>query len=97
MAIEDTYVLSNLLGSCKSKDEIEKAFEAYDSVRVPRALKVTAMSKQQGRLLSMQRKDVGDDLEKIAALLEKEARWIWDVDLEAHLAEAMEVFEKSRS
>jgi salicylate hydroxylase len=61
MAIEDTYVLSNLLGSCKSKEEIEKAFEAYDSARVPRALKVTAMSLKQGELLDMQ----GENLEMI--------------------------------
>jgi salicylate hydroxylase len=97
MALEDAYVLSNLLGSCKSTNEIEKAFDAYDSVRVPRALKVTAMSRKQGDLLDMEEKESGDDLEKIAGSLNKEVRWIWDADLRAHLKEAVEVFEKSRS
>ncbi|EPE30263.1 FAD/NAD(P)-binding protein [Glarea lozoyensis ATCC 20868] len=97
MALEDAYVLSNLLGSCKSRDEIEKAFDAYDSVRVPRALKVTAMSRKQGELLDMKEEESGDDLEKIASSLNKEVRWIWDADLRAHLKEAVEVFEKSRS
>jgi salicylate hydroxylase len=47
--LEDAYVLSNLLGKCISTGDIEKAFDAYDFVRVPRALRVTAMSREQGK------------------------------------------------
>ena len=93
MAIEDAYVLSNVLGACKSTAEIEKAFIAYDSVRVPRALKVTSMSLEQGKTLDMEATGSGDDLDKIAERLNREVRWIWDEDLEAHLAEAMKTFD----
>jgi hypothetical protein len=36
---------------------------------------------------------VGYDLEKLAEKLNAQVRWIWDADLEAHLATAMKIFE----
>lgn len=96
MALEDAYVLSNLLGEAKSVQDIKTVFEAYDFVRVPRALRVTAMSLEQGKILDMEGTGVGDDLKLLAEKLNTQVRWIWDVDLEAHLAEAMEKFEEFR-
>jgi salicylate hydroxylase len=97
MALEDAYVLSNLLGACTSSADLEKAFDAYDFVRVPRALKVTSMSLEQGNTLDMEAEGSMDDLGKIAERLEREVRWIWDEDLVAHLGEAREKFEKDKS
>lgn len=93
MALEDAYVLSNLLGKCSSILQIEKAFEAYDYVRVPRANRVVALSREQGKTLDMEGDGLGDDLEKLAESLNTRVRWIWNEDLEAHLATAMEKFE----
>ncbi|KAF8855513.1 mannitol 1-phosphate dehydrogenase [Acephala macrosclerotiorum] len=93
MALEDAYVLSNLFGKCSSTLEIERAFEAYDYVRVPRANRVVAVSREQGKTLDMEGDGVGDDLEKLAENLNTRVRWIWNEDLEAHLATAMEKFE----
>lgn len=97
MAVEDAYVLSSLIGKCSSAKDLTAAFKAYDHVRVPRALKVTSMSREQGKLLDMEGDELGDDLEKIAAALQTRVRWIWDVDLEAHLEEAVVKFAKENS
>lgn len=92
MALEDAYVLANLLGDCTSTADLIPAFEAYDSVRVPRTMGVTAASFKQGKVLDLEGEGIGDDLEKIAASLETDVRWIWDEDLEAHLAKARQKF-----
>jgi len=94
MALEDAYVLANLLGKCSSSD-IVKAFDAYDYVRVPRALRVTSMSREHGKVLDMEGDGVGDDLEKMAEKLNTTVRWIWNEDLEAHLAIAEKRFEEN--
>jgi salicylate hydroxylase len=96
MALEDAYVLSNVLGKCTSTADIPAALTAYESVRLPRALRVTAMSLEQGKLLDMEAEGLGDDLEKIAEALNTRVRWIWNMDLEAHLAEAVEKFDSER-
>lgn len=94
MALEDAYVLSNLLALCSSPAEIMAAFDAYDYVRVPRALKVTSLSREQGMRLDMEDKIAGDDLDKIAEDLNTIVRWIWDEDLEAHLGKAVKYFQE---
>lgn len=96
MALEDAYVLSNLLSQCSSPEDILIAFEAYDFVRVPRALKVTEMSREQGKTLDFQGVS-GDDLEQLAEQLRTQVRWIWDEDLKAHLATAQAKFEQSKA
>lgn len=96
MALEDAYVLSNLLGECTSTADLIPAFEAYDSVRVPRTMGVTAASLKQGKVLDLEGDGIGDDLEKLAANLNIDVRWIWDEDLEAHLAKAKEKLEEVR-
>lgn len=97
MAVEDAYVLSNLLGKCTSPKDLSAAFKAYDHVRVPRTMRLTNMSREQGKLLDMEGDGLGDDLEKIAAALQTRVRWIWDVDLEAHLEEAVAKFNEEKS
>jgi salicylate hydroxylase len=92
MAVEDAYVLSNLFAVCKSPSDIKRAFDAYDFVRVPRALRVTSMSRKEGKVLDMEGDGIRDDLEKIAKSLDITVRWIWNKDLEAHLGKAMDKF-----
>jgi len=96
MALEDVYVLSNLLSLCSTPADIVTAFDAYDFVRVPRTLKVIFMSRAQGKTLDLEGA-AGDDLEKIAELLNTEVRWIWNEDLPAHLAKAIKKFEDAKA
>jgi len=97
MAIEDAYVLSNLLSKCSSRGDLTKAFDAYDATRLPRALKVILASREQGMRLDMEGETAGDDLTKLAEELHAVTKWIWDIDLEAHLGEALKMFEDLKS
>jgi salicylate hydroxylase len=96
MAIEDAYILSDLLGKCSSSSEIIPAFDVYDAVRLERTQRVVEESREQGKRLDMEGKGTGDDLKKLAEKLDTAVRWIWDEDLEAELAKAIEAFESSR-
>lgn len=90
MALEDSYILSNLLGDCSSREDIPAALAAYDSVRVPRATRVASESFENGKRLDLQGSTSGSDLDKVAAELNTVARWMWNLDLEEHLKEAAE-------
>lgn len=96
MAIEDSYILSNLLGDCSSRKDISAALAAYDSVRVPRAIGVASESLENGKRLDLEGSTAGCDFDKIAAELNKVARWIWDLDLGEHLRTAAEKFKQIR-
>lgn len=96
MAIEDSYILSNLLGDCSSREHVSAALAAYDSVRVPRAIRVASESFENGNRLDLQGSTAGCDLDKVAAELNTTARWIWDLDLEEHLKTAAENFKQGR-
>lgn len=97
MAIEDSYILSNLLRNCTSREDISAVLAAYDSVRVPRAIRVAAESFENGKRLDLQGSTAGSDLDKLAAELDTVTRWIWNFDLEEHLKTAAEKFTQIRN
>lgn len=94
MAIEDSYILSNLLGDCSSREDISAALAAYDTVRVPRAIRVASESFENGKRLDLQGSTAGCDFYRLAAELDDVARWIWELDLEEHLKTAAEKLEQ---
>jgi salicylate hydroxylase len=87
-AIEDAFVLSNLLGKINSSADIEKAFEAYDAVRRPRSQKVVTSSRDAASIYEFENVELGGDLDKIKERLEKRYDWIWKEDLHAQLKRA---------
>ncbi|KAH8886639.1 FAD/NAD(P)-binding domain-containing protein [Thozetella sp. PMI_491] len=93
MAIEDSYILSALLGKCSSRIDVPRALTAYDFVRVPRASEVAAKSFENGKRMDFQGATSGDNLEVVAEELDTEPRRIWNMDIQAHLAEAVEIFQ----
>lgn len=87
MAIEDAFVLSNLLGKVDDAREIETAFQAFDRIRRPRTQKLVTTSKEAGELWDLEAAGIGDDMEKFRADVQVRMDWIWDVDLEGQLRE----------
>ena len=83
MAIEDAYVLSNLLGQVGDFSHIESAFRAFDAVRRGRTQKLVATSHEAGELWAFELEGVGDDVAKFSDNLDKRMHWIWNEDLEA--------------
>ncbi|KAF2144801.1 uncharacterized protein K452DRAFT_316720 [Aplosporella prunicola CBS 121167] len=92
MAIEDAYVMSNLVGGAKTVQELEAAFAAFDIVRRPRTQQVVSTSNEAGRLYEFELEGCGDVKERIEANLLKRMSWIWEEDLEAELRTARQVW-----
>ena len=87
-AIEDAFILSNLLGQVNSVEEIEKAFRAYDAVRRPRSQKIVATSRDAAKIYEFEDEELKTDLESIKRRLETRYNWIWDEDLPQQLTKA---------
>jgi salicylate hydroxylase len=96
-AIEDAFVLSNLLGKINSTSEIERAFQSYDAVRRPRSQKVVTTSREAGKLYEFEDEELGQDLEKIRRRLEMRYNWIWNEDLPQQLKKAEDMMESRAS
>ena len=88
MALEDAFIMSNLLGSVETEEGIEVAFKAYDRVRRPRTQRLVKTSKNCGNLFDFEDEVVGDDLEKLKENVRQRMKWIWNEDLHEHLEEA---------
>lgn len=95
MAVEDAYVLSNILAEVKSVDEIQLAFDAYEKVRMERTHELVASSNEAGRLWDLEMEGIEDDLEKLQEHVQHRFDWIWNVDLIQQVTEAKEIFHNS--
>ncbi len=89
MALEDAYMLSNLLGSVQKVSEAEKAFKAFDAVRRHRTQKLVTESKDAGEVYDLEGDGVGDDLDALRQNLRTRCKWIWEKNLGEDLTEAM--------
>ncbi len=90
-AFEDALVLSRLLAdpSIQGTGDIEKVFEAYDRIRRPRTLRVVSTSRENGNVCMMRGENIGKDLDAMKRDLESRFDWIWYLDLEGHVDEAL--------
>ncbi|KAF2815185.1 mannitol 1-phosphate dehydrogenase 2 [Mytilinidion resinicola] len=90
MAIEDAYILANLVGDAVKAGTgvagLETAFEAYDLVRRPRTQNLVETSREASMLYDFELE--GDDLEAIERNIRNRMGWIWDVNLPAELERA---------
>ncbi|EON68907.1 hypothetical protein W97_08165 [Coniosporium apollinis CBS 100218] len=85
MAIEDSYVLSNLVAAVEDASGIESAFEAFDAVRRERTQRLVKTSREAGQLYDFELPGVLDDVEKIRKNLDGRMGWIWYEDMQAEL------------
>jgi salicylate hydroxylase len=96
MAVEDAYVLGNLLGLCNSRQALSDAFTAYDAIRRPRTRRVTQASRTQGRFLDLEepRQWNGEnlDLPAVQKYLMHDVQFIWNEDLLGELTAAKSIF-----
>jgi salicylate hydroxylase len=75
-AVEDAFILSNLLGDVATSNEIERAFHAYDAVRRPRTQLVVTKSRETGGIYEFENESLGGDLNLIKESLETRYNWI---------------------
>ena len=91
-AIEDSHVLSELLGDCRvtSASDAVAAFKAFDDIRRPRSQKVVRSSRENADLLCLCLDGVGSDEELLKQAFERRMRWLWDVDIQNQAEQARE-------
>lgn len=90
-AIEDGYILSRALADWMSrgrKESLGQWMELYQQIRLPRAQKIVATSRQAGALYEFESPNLIDlPYEEAAVLVSEELKirmnWIWKEDLDA--------------
>lgn len=97
MAIEDSYVLSNLVAAAKDAGDIEGAFRAFDAVRRERTQRLVKTSREAGQLYDFELPGVGSDVDKIRENLDGRMGWIWDEDLRAELEQGKKLMSEKSS
>lgn len=90
MAVEDALILSHLLAAITGKDDLERAFAAYDAVRRPRTQRLVNSSRRVAGVYDFEDAEIGDDLDAMATYLEHAWDWIWKEDLQAELDDALQ-------
>ncbi|KAI2467336.1 FAD/NAD(P)-binding domain-containing protein [Annulohypoxylon bovei var. microspora] len=93
MSIEDSLVLSTLLGRAKTPTEAQTALKVYDQVRRPRTQRIVVSSRETGTIVRGRGEETGLDLGKLRENLLPRWDFIIDYDNEKHLKEAVEMME----
>ena len=95
MALEDAYILAELLSRVSRREEIASALKAYDAVRRPRSQKLVRTSIQSGAMLDYEDPDFGTDTERIGRNIESRWNWIWYEDLKAELDQGIAIMREA--
>ncbi|KAI0135360.1 FAD/NAD(P)-binding domain-containing protein [Daldinia grandis] len=93
MSIEDSLVLSTLLGRSKTPSDAVAGLKVYDQVRRPRTQQIVESSRVTGMIINGRGKDIGLDLEKLREKLLPRWNFIIDYDNEKHLKEAVDMMD----
>ncbi|XXH04027.1 hypothetical protein Hte_010438 [Hypoxylon texense] len=94
MSIEDTMILSALLGSVKTPTEARKALDVYDKIRRPRTQRIVESSRGTGEIMTGRNPEFGLDLEKMRTGLLPRWDFILDLDMVGHRDEALKMLRK---
>lgn len=88
-SIEDAALLKGLFAHATELEQVERALKVYDELRRPRTQKVAEISRAFGRMYAFAEQGVGDDLDKMRAILGAGAKYTNDVDLKGLNEEAV--------
>lgn len=94
MSIEDSMILSTLLGHSKSPIQAMAALKAYDEIRRPRTQRIVESSRVMGWLATGQDKEVGLNAEGIGKKMDGFFDFIHDLDMQKHRNEAIELMDR---
>lgn len=91
MSIEDSLILSTLLGRAKTPVEALTALKVYDKIRRPRTQRIVESSRNMGTILTGN-SEMGLDPKKFMSIM---SRWdfIIDIDMKRHRDEALQMME----
>ncbi|XXH02248.1 hypothetical protein Hte_008617 [Hypoxylon texense] len=92
ISVEDSLILSTLLGRAGTPTEALTALKVYDGVRRPRTQRIVESSRVTGDMLTGRHAETGLDPKKFESFV---SRWdfIIDFDMEYHRDEALQMME----
>ena len=94
MSIEDSLILSSLLGATKTLAETKVALQVYDSVRRTRTQRLVESSKGTGRMVTNQDPETGLNAVKLREKLRHRWDFILDMDVSGHKEQALRQLEE---
>lgn len=101
MAIEDSYILGNLISEALSAETVDAgkaipaAFRLYDATRRERTLQLVEDSRETGQLYDLEHPEFGTDKDKIRETLLKRMDWVWNHNVQDELADSLDKLRKS--
>lgn len=95
MSLEDSLILSTLLGRSKTPSEAVAALNIYDKVRRPRTQRIVGSSRQTGLMMNGVCEDTKLDWEKLSQVLLPRWDFILDLDMEEHRDEALRIMDEA--
>lgn len=91
MAIEDAYILGNLIAQALAGDDVDAgkaiaaAFRVYDATRRERTQRLVEDSRETGIIYDLEHPQFGADKEKLKETLLTRMDWVWEHDVEKEL------------
>lgn len=92
MAIEDAYILGNLISQALASENVDSgkaiaaAFRVYDATRRERTQRLVEDSRETGIVYELEHPQYGDDKEKLKETLLTRMDWVWEHDVQKELA-----------
>lgn len=93
MSVEDSLVLSTLLGRAQTVAHAIVALEVYDTVRRERTQKIVESSRETGIIMTGKGKKTGLSLKSLREELPQRWDFIINFDIRKHCEEAIELME----
>jgi len=90
--LEDALILSRILGLAKNADQLEHAFQVYDSIRQPRAQQVVQQSLEVLIAYFLADPEIGHDMQKLTDDANMRLPLIWWHDLDTDVKTAEDRF-----
>lgn len=95
MSLEDSLILSSLLGRAKTPVEAEAALGAYDEVRRPRTQRIVDSSRLVGSYLTGTGTDTYLNIEKLRQKLPRAWDFIFDLDMAEYRDNAFRIMDQA--
>lgn len=94
MSVEDSFILSSLLGHAKTTMEAVNALKAYDEVRRPRTQRIVESSRGTGEIMTGRGGETKVPVEQVREKIVHRWDFIWDIELEKHRDEAITIMDR---
>lgn len=101
MAIEDSYILGNLIAQALAGDNVDvgkaipAAFRVYDATRRERTQRLVEDSRETGVVYELEHAEFGSEKEKLKETLLTRMEWVWQHDVEKELVQASDKLSNS--